>query len=587
MRLTASSLPPCSPRPLSYQSGRPAIDRRCRSVAESNCPPRLAENGFGAPSVYISAITTEPAEIERTAPGHAVAPDTTSPSESTDRAPRWLPPGRALAAVWLLAAVWGALFSILSIARHRAFYTGRFDFGNMVQAVWSTAQGQPLDTTEVSGEQIIRLGAHVDPILVAFAPLWRIWPSAEMLLASQAAIVATGAVPAYLLARRWLGDERLGLAFAAVYLLYLPLQYAVLFDFHPVTLAAPLLLWAIWAAETERIWAFVAFGALAALTQEQVGLAVAVLAVWAAVRHTRIRRGASAAALGAVAWVAVAVFAILPAASVEGANPHGVRYEPLGSSESEVLTTAITRPWEVAEVLATPGRGAYLAALFLPLLLLPLLAPFLLLAAVPQFGVNLLAASGPPQSIEFHYTVVLIPILIAAAALGLSRLRARGLPGVPGRLLRSATALAATLVVVGFVAAFIAGPLSPIPGSGSPHHGFTGDAETRAMQEAVDLIPEGVPVSASNPVGAHLSDRERIHLFPLVADAEWVVVSRPGRSGRAVTDRQGTLRPGLHLRTLGAMIRSPAWERVYTKQGVHVFRKAGPAPVEARSGADA
>lgn len=107
------------------------------------------------------------------------------------------------------------------------------------------------------------------------------------------------------------------------------------------------------------------------------------------------------------------------------------------------------------------------------------------------------------------------------------------------------------------------------------------------MQEGVDLIPEGVPVSASNPVGAHLSDRERIHLFPLVADAEWVVVSRPGRSGRAVSDRQGTLRPGLHLRTLGAMIRSPVWERVYVNEGVHVFRKAGPPPVEARSGADA
>jgi uncharacterized membrane protein len=475
----------------------------------------------------------------------------------------------------------------LSVARHQAFFTGRFDLGNMVQAVWSTAEGRPLDTTELSGEQIIRLGAHVDPILIAFAPLWRIWPSPEMLLTAQAVIVATGAVPAYLLARRWLGDERLGLAFAGVYLLYLPLQYAVLFDFHPVTLATPLLLWAIWVAETERIWAFAGFGALAALTQEQVGLAVAVLAVWAAVRHPRIRRAASAVAVGALAWVVIAVFVILPATSVEGANPHGVRYEPLGSSETEVLMTALTRPWEVAEVLATPGRAAYLAALFLPLLLLPFLAPLLLLAAVPQFGVNLLAASGPPQSIEFHYTVVLIPILIAAAALGLSRLRARGLPGPTGRLLRRPGALAATLVGVGLVFAVVAGPLSPIPGSGSPHHGFSTDAETRAMQEAVDLIPESVPVSASNPVGAHLSDRERVHLFPLVADAEWVVVSRPGRTGRAITDRQGTLRPGLHLRTLGAMIRSPAWERVYANEGVHVFRRAGPPPVEARTGADA
>ena len=55
--------------------------------------------------------------------------------------------------------------------RHDAFWTGRFDLGNMVQAVWSTAHGRPLETTDVTGDQFVRLGAHVDPILVLFTPL--------------------------------------------------------------------------------------------------------------------------------------------------------------------------------------------------------------------------------------------------------------------------------------------------------------------------------------------------------------------------------------------------------------------------------
>ncbi len=42
----------------------------------------------------------------------------------------------------------------------------------MVQAVWSTAHGHLLAITDLRGEQISRLGAHFDPILVAFAPLW-------------------------------------------------------------------------------------------------------------------------------------------------------------------------------------------------------------------------------------------------------------------------------------------------------------------------------------------------------------------------------------------------------------------------------
>ena len=32
----------------------------------------------------------------------------------------------------------------LAVLQHRAFWTGRFDVGNLVQAVWSTAHGDPL-----------------------------------------------------------------------------------------------------------------------------------------------------------------------------------------------------------------------------------------------------------------------------------------------------------------------------------------------------------------------------------------------------------------------------------------------------------
>ena len=72
------------------------------------------------------------------------------------------------------------------------------------------------------------------------------------------------------------------MAGAAVYLLYPALQSATLFDFHPVTLAAPLLMFCIWAAE-ERRWVTLAVCAtLAALTQEQVGLLLVALAVWMA-----------------------------------------------------------------------------------------------------------------------------------------------------------------------------------------------------------------------------------------------------------------------------------------------------------------
>ena len=48
---------------------------------------------------------------------------------------------RPSAVVWLAAAAFATVFGTASMFRHRAFGTGRFDLGNMTQAVWSTANG--------------------------------------------------------------------------------------------------------------------------------------------------------------------------------------------------------------------------------------------------------------------------------------------------------------------------------------------------------------------------------------------------------------------------------------------------------------
>ena len=98
---------------------------------------------------------------------------------------------RPAVAVAAMMAVYAGLLGYLSLRRQQAFWTGRFDVGNMVQAVWSTAHGRPLETTDTLGRQFTRLGAHVDPILVLFTPLTWTGHLPQALLVSQAVIVAT------------------------------------------------------------------------------------------------------------------------------------------------------------------------------------------------------------------------------------------------------------------------------------------------------------------------------------------------------------------------------------------------------------
>ena len=67
---------------------------------------------------------------------------------------------RARALLWTAIASYAAGFGSLSILRHRAFNTGRYDLGNMVQTVWNTAHGHFLQMTSGDGGQISRLAAQ-------------------------------------------------------------------------------------------------------------------------------------------------------------------------------------------------------------------------------------------------------------------------------------------------------------------------------------------------------------------------------------------------------------------------------------------
>ena len=290
---------------------------------------------------------------------------------------------RARAALWAAIAAFAAGFSALSILRHEAFNSGRFDLGNMVQVVWSTAHGDPFRMTDLQGDQISRLGAHTDFLLAAFAPLWWLWPDPSLLLAAQAAAVALGALPVFWLARKHLGSARAALGFALAYLLYPPVQWLVLDDFHAVALACPLLLFGFWYLDEDRLGAFAVVASLAMLTKEEIGFAVAGLGIWYALAGGRLRAGLAIAAAGTTVSLLL-ILGVMPAVS-GGESDFYRRYGEVGGSPGGIVETILTDPVHVLEV-AFDGRGlGYLVRLFAPVLFV-VVAPLTLVAALVAVG---------------------------------------------------------------------------------------------------------------------------------------------------------------------------------------------------------
>jgi uncharacterized membrane protein len=428
--------------------------------------------------------------------------------------------------------VWAGVFSTLAVLRHRSFETGRFDLGNMTQAVWSTAHGEPLAATSLEGEQFTRLGAHFDPILALLAPLWIVWPSPEALVVLQAVALALGAVPVFALARRRLGSERAALALAAAYLLVPALGWTALADFHPVALATPLLLAAFLFLDADRLLPFAVAAGLAMATKEHVGLAVAGLGAWDALARGRRREGAVIAAVGTAVSL-LATLVVVPHFRPEGTAGFA------GRLESPAL--------ELRDL-------GYLLALLAPLAFLPLAAPLAAAGALPEIGLNLLSETQTQTSIRHHYSSVALAFLVAATVIGCVRIRV-------------GTAAAPAAALVG---ALVLGPLVP----GRLAASIVPDDHDAAAAEAVALVPTAAVVSATNGLGAHLSARRRLLSFPLLADATWVAVDTEDPS---VLDRARDERG--FAAALARLRADPEWRVVYTRDGVLVLtRESSAAP---------
>jgi uncharacterized membrane protein len=459
-----------------------------------------------------------------------------------------LSPARAVHAA---VAAQALLLGGLAILRHVSFHSGRFDLGNMTQAVWSTTHGRPLETTAMGGEQFVRLGAHFDPLLAVFAAPWVVVPSPLMLVGVQAVALALGALPVFWLARKHLASESVAARFAVAYLLFPAVLWNAHADFHPVSLAIPLLLFAIWYLDEDRLVPFALCACAAGLTKEHVPLLIACLGIWYAVARGQRPAGLTVAALG-TAWFAAASFVLVPHFAPEGATLFDERFGGLGNGPGEVLATIATNPSALTSVVGW-SDARYLALLLLPLLGLWARAPLLAACALPQVGLDVLSAKAEQTSIMFHYSSGIVPFVVAASVLGAARLD-------PERLRRRAR----LLVQVG--AAFLV--FSPLLFGPSYARSLL-SPEREARQAAVALVPRAAPVSSTNFLGAHLSERERVFSFPVLAGAEWVVVDT---ADPTVGDRRDE---EAFASRLAALDRNRAWRRVFDRDGVRLYRRVG------------
>jgi uncharacterized membrane protein len=408
--------------------------------------------------------------------------------------------------------------SYLSLFRHHALLTGIWDLGYYAQLTWEVSQLQ-VPRSSIWHDAV--WGNHATFILAAAAPFLRLHPDPATLLMMQSIVLSLGAVPAYCLGRRVWAKPSAGLVTAGVYLLYPPLQFANLFDFHADTVATPILLAAFASIFAGRTGWALAWAGLLMLVKEDMALVALTFGLYVAAVHRR-PSGLGLAAAAGMAFTLL-IWAVIPSWIESPYFSVFNRWRHLGNTPWELFASPVLRPDVFFGTILQPERLGYLVLLLVPLAGLPLLAPEVLAVGLPPVVSNLLSSNEMQYTIRGHYTATLTPILITAAVVGSRRAAtwAQARDWHPRAVL---AAMTATSVIASVT-------FSPLPWSQDPFaRKQFWDANSRPAVAAIAArIPSGASVSAANHVGAHVALRKAIYLFPAGVDrADYVIVDVSG-----------------------------------------------------------
>lgn len=419
--------------------------------------------------------------------------------------------------IWFLAGAAFLVYSAYALSRHRQFLTAGYDLGIFDQAVRAYSRFEaPIVTLKGDGYNL--LGDHFHPILAALAPLYWVWDDPRMLQLAQAALVAASCLPMWPFLRRRF-TLRVSAVITAAYLLCWPIQGAIDFDFHEVAFAAPLIALLIEGLDRRSGRLIVGSTFLLLLVKEDMG-AFALGASAILLIRRQYRLAAVEGTLGLAGfWLATSV--VIPMYAPSGRFAYW-SYGDFGPDAPSMLRSLVTKPWDAVQAFFTPvAKTRTLLVLLLPVLALPLGSVYFILA-LPILAERFLSSREVLWGSEFHYSLVLAPVLFMAAADALAKVATRiDTERTRQRVVRGATGVMLAIALIGSLAHPQLYPLQRL---------FTGSAlllddDARALGRVLPTIPVDHCVAVDDRIAPQLTARGGVVIAGFNdEDATWAVI---------------------------------------------------------------
>lgn len=473
-------------------------------------------------------------------------------------------------------ALFVAVFCLISLVNHSFYRTYALDLGLYSHAAWKYAHFMLPDRSLFLGSRDLLLADHFDLHLALWSPLTYMFGEWTLLVV-QILAVAMGGLGLYRFIIEVHADRGLATVMMCCGFAFFGVHTAFAFDFHSSVVAAMALPWYLLALRQGRLarsWWLLFFMIIA---KENIGFwmfVVALASLGLPGGSGTSRWHVISQALVALVWSVLVVSVVMPAVSASGQFQHN-NYSVLGRSGGEIIENVFTHPFNVfraffEDVLGKHPQGTGIKLEFYFLLLVSggwalfKRWPYLLMC-IPLLAQKMLHDKVGMWGCFAHYSVefsMIIPLAVASVVVHVRQ-----------RWLRLAMAWGTLLSTMGATQYTLEFPIEHAARDHGYHDSirfyqgrhYVRRFDTEKVDRSLETIPKDAAVSALAPLVPHLIARRDLYMFPVVENAEYIVLL-PGEFPYPMT-------PDEYDQRIRSLREDPAWRTVLDDPEIIIFKR--------------
>lgn len=403
----------------------------------------------------------------------------------------------------LIIALFGLLFTlftgILTSLNHLRHWSACYDFGIFSQMYeYMKETGLTLSTCERDG-LLNHFSVHFSPIYYVLLPIYMIFPSPVTLLMCQAAVIASGLIPLYLLCKKYKLSNPAIILFSLCYILLPSMSNGCFFFFHENKFLAPLVLWLAYALEKNK-WIPVIICALLVMSvKEDAPIYVAVLGLYFLLSKRSPKKGIVIMVM-AIIYFFTATYCINKFGSGTLNNRFYNFFYDGSDSFFTIIKAIIMNPMYTLYECFNEDRIKFFLQMLVPLGFIPFMIkkPSKLILLIPFIMFNLMGDYSYLHDIGYQYTYGSAAFLIYLMVINYAELK----PGFRNKVL----AIAAASSVFMFM--------------GNTYHRlddinkYKNDKEKiETIDNALELIPKDSSIAATTFLVPALYDCREVYEF--------------------------------------------------------------------------